>query len=104
VDYLKKYIGKELFFGIRPEDLSFSASGPTDNSFPVKITVVEPLGADIHLWLTTATQPLVARTEPHHTFKVGDAVSFVPHMDKARYFDKDTEEAVLAELDAAAKN
>jgi hypothetical protein len=25
-------------------------------------------------------------------------------MDKARYFDKDTEEAVLAELDAAAKD
>jgi multiple sugar transport system ATP-binding protein len=102
VDYLKKYVGKELFFGIRPEDLTFSPSGPTDNSFPVKITVVEPLGADIHLWLTTVTQPLVARTEPHHIFKVGDEIHFIPHMDKARYFDKDTEEAVLAELDAAA--
>jgi multiple sugar transport system ATP-binding protein len=104
VDYLKKYAGKELFFGIRPEDLTFSPSGPADNSFPVKITVVEPLGADIHLWLTTATQPLVARTEPHHIFKVGDEVNFVPHMDKARYFDKDTEEAVLSELDAAARD
>jgi multiple sugar transport system ATP-binding protein len=104
VDYLKKYAGKELFFGIRPEDLTYSPSGPADNSFPVKITVVEPLGADIHLWLTTVTQPLVARTEPHHIFKVGDEINFIPHMDKARYFDKDTEEAVLAELDAAAKD
>jgi multiple sugar transport system ATP-binding protein len=102
VNYLKKYAGKEVFFGIRPEDLTFSPSGPVDNSFAVKITVVEPLGADIHLWVNTPTQPLVARTEPHHTFKVGDEVNFVPHMDKARYFDKDTEEAILAELDAAA--
>jgi multiple sugar transport system ATP-binding protein len=100
--YLKKYVGKEVFFGIRPEDLAYSEKGAVDNSFPVKITVVEPLGADIHLWLTTATQPLVARTEPHFVFKVGDTVNFVPHMTKARYFDKDTELSILAELDAAS--
>jgi multiple sugar transport system ATP-binding protein len=103
VEYLKKYVGKELFFGIRPEDLSYSPPGPADNSFPVKITVVEPLGADIHLWLTTATQPLVARTEPFYTFKVGDTVNFVPHMEKARFFDKETELSILSELDAAEK-
>jgi multiple sugar transport system ATP-binding protein len=100
VEYLKKYIGKEVFFGIRPEDLSYAESA-ADNSFPVKITVVEPLGADIHLWLITNTQPLVARTEPHYTFKVGDVANFVPHMDKARYFDKETELSILAELDKA---
>jgi multiple sugar transport system ATP-binding protein len=73
-----------------------------DNSFPVKVTVVEPLGADIHLWLTTPTQPLVARTEPHHAFKVGDTANFTPRMEKARYFDKETELSVLTELDEAA--
>ena len=94
LDYLKKYAGKEVFFGIRPEDMAYTPSGG-ENSFSVKVTVVEPLGADIHLWLTTATQPLVARTEPHHDFKVGDTASFVPRMEKARYFDKETELAVL---------
>ena len=65
--------------------------------------MVEPLGADIHLWLTTTKgQPLVARTEPTHTFQVGDTINFVPRMDKARYFDRDTEVAILAELGAAA--
>ncbi|MDR1574826.1 MAG: sn-glycerol-3-phosphate ABC transporter ATP-binding protein UgpC [Treponema sp.] len=91
---LKKYIGKEIFFGIRPEDMAYTQPGDA-NSFSVKITVVEPLGADIHLWLTTATQPLVARTEPHHDFKVGDTVGFIPRMEKARYFDKETELAVF---------
>jgi len=94
VDYLKNYIGKEVFFGIRPEDMTYTPSGG-NNSVTVKVTVVEPLGADIHLWLTTETQPLVARTEPSYTFKVGDTAVFIPRMEKARYFDKETELAVI---------
>ncbi|MDR1866983.1 MAG: sn-glycerol-3-phosphate ABC transporter ATP-binding protein UgpC [Treponema sp.] len=94
---LKKFIGKEVFFGIRPEDLQLVPSQQAD-SLPVKITVVEPLGADIHLWLTTVgslAQQVVARTEPIQTFKVNDIVHFVPRLEKARYFDKDTELSAL---------
>jgi len=101
VEYLKKYVGKDIYFGIRPEDLKFTEKA-VDNSIPVKITVVEPLGADIHLWLTTKSQPLVARTEPNHIFNVGNSANFIPEMEKARYFDKETELSILAELDAAA--
>jgi multiple sugar transport system ATP-binding protein len=93
------YIGKEVFFGIRPEDMTYTEKD-SDNSMTVKITVVEPLGADIHLWLTTETQPLVARTEPNHTFKVGDTAIFVPRMEKARYFDKEKETAIIPSPDA----
>ncbi|MDR0389745.1 MAG: sn-glycerol-3-phosphate ABC transporter ATP-binding protein UgpC [Spirochaetaceae bacterium] len=92
---LKKYAGKEVYFGIRPEDLAYTGSDQAGAGIPVKITVVEPLGADIHLWLSTGTQPLVARTEPHHRFKVGDSAVFVPRMDKARYFDRETELSIL---------
>jgi len=99
--YLKKYVGKEIYFGIRPEDLSFVESPAAENNISLKITVVEPLGADINLWLSTKTQPMIARTEPHHVFHVGDTVNFVPHMEKARFFDKDTELSILAELDNA---
>jgi multiple sugar transport system ATP-binding protein len=98
-EYLKKYAGKEIFFGIRPEDLAYTEK-EVNNSMTVKVTVVEPLGADIHLWLTTETQPLVARTEPNYTFKVGDTAIFVPKMDKARYFDKETELAIVPSPDA----
>jgi multiple sugar transport system ATP-binding protein len=99
VEYLKKYVGKEVFFGIRPEDLTYTEKPAAENNMPVKITVVEPLGADIHLWLTTNTQPLVARTEPHSTFTVGDVVNLIPRLDKARYFDKETELSVTADVD-----
>ena len=94
IEYLKRHVNKQVHFGIRPEDLDYVESGG-NNSFETKVTVVEPLGADTHLWLSTGTQPLVARTEPHHTFKVGDKAAFVPRMEKARYFDKETELALV---------
>ncbi|MCL2801337.1 MAG: sn-glycerol-3-phosphate ABC transporter ATP-binding protein UgpC [Treponema sp.] len=98
-EYLKPYVGKEVSFGIRPEDLIFTDKKGADNSITVNVTVVEPLGADIHLWLTTKTQPLIARSEPSHVFKVGDEVFFIPKMEKARYFDKETELAIIPSPD-----
>jgi len=98
-EYLKNYVGKEVSFGIRPEDLTFTEKKDADNGVKVQVTVVEPLGADIHLWLTTGTQSLVARTEPNHIFKVGDEVIFIPRMEKARFFDKETELAIVPSPD-----
>ncbi|MDR3275945.1 MAG: sn-glycerol-3-phosphate ABC transporter ATP-binding protein UgpC [Treponema sp.] len=100
--YLRKYIGKEVYFGIRPEDMIYSEKSSGDNIMSLKVTVIEPLGAETHLYLATANQSLVARTEPNHAFKVGDTAGFIPSMDKARYFDKETELSILAELDAKA--
>jgi multiple sugar transport system ATP-binding protein len=101
VEFLKKYAGKEVYFGIRPEDLTYSENHGGGNNIPAKIVVVEPLGADIHLWLSSGGQSLVARTEPHRSFKVGDSANFIPRLEKARYFDKETELSILPESDTA---
>jgi multiple sugar transport system ATP-binding protein len=104
-EYIKKYVGKEIYFGIRPEDLSYTEKPAQENNIPVDVAVVEPLGSDIHLWLNTKStnvQQLVARTEPHYLFKVDDVVNFTPRLEKARYFDRETELSILAELDEAA--
>jgi multiple sugar transport system ATP-binding protein len=104
-EYIKNYVGKEIFFGIRPEDMAYVENPAPENNISAHVTVVEPLGADIHLWLTTtgsAAQQMVARTEPHHIFKVGDTANFTPKLEKARYFDKETELSILAKLDAEA--
>jgi multiple sugar transport system ATP-binding protein len=101
---LKNYVGKDIYFGIRPEDLSFVEAPAPENNMTVAVEVVEPLGADIHLWLKTETQPLVARTEPHHSFGIGQSINLVPRLDKAQYFDKDTELSILAAPDAKAQS
>jgi multiple sugar transport system ATP-binding protein len=95
VQHLKNYVGKKIFFGIRPEDIVYQGDDASKNSMPLKVTVVEPLGADITLWLTINGQSMVARTEPRHNFSVDQSVNFVPKMEKARYFDRDTELAIL---------
>jgi multiple sugar transport system ATP-binding protein len=92
-EVLGKYLDKDLFFGIRPEDLSYTEN--PGGSIPADITVVEPLGADIHLWLSAGNQPLVARTGNQQSFKVGDRVHFGVNMEKAHYFDRETELSIL---------
>ncbi|MBN1519673.1 MAG: sn-glycerol-3-phosphate ABC transporter ATP-binding protein UgpC [Spirochaetales bacterium] len=94
MDALKPYVGKELVFGIRPEDLPYDEKGAS-SSIKTKISVVEPLGAEIHLWAQTSAHQVVSRVPPHHHFRIGDDVAFAPVMDKARYFDADTEESIL---------
>ena len=94
VALLKPYVGKEVYFGIRPEDLYVSQDGDT-NKFSCKVSLVEPLGAEIHLQASTPTQTFTARVPPHHIYKLGETVSFTPLMDKAIFFDKETEKSIL---------
>jgi multiple sugar transport system ATP-binding protein len=91
---LRKLVNKDVSFGIRPEDLTYTAN-PGNNTIPAVITVVEPLGAEIHLWLSVGNQPMIARTEPQHSFKVGDTINFTVNMEKVRFFDKETELSLL---------
>jgi len=94
---LKPYVGNEVSFGIRPEDLPYAENTQSGDQglIKAKVTVVEPLGAEIHLWVTTGTQPMVARVPPRNLFKIGNEVAFAPVMEKARYFDRDTELSIL---------
>ena len=93
LSYLKPYVGKQVSFGIRPEDLPCTEDGA--GGIPAKVTVVEPLGAEIHLYAATPTQSMIAKVPPHHLFKIGDSVRFLPVLEKAKYFDRETDEAII---------
>jgi multiple sugar transport system ATP-binding protein len=92
---LEKYDGKEVYFGIRPEDLEFAEAG-TANTIPVNVVVVEPLGAEIHLSVETDDhQPMIIRTGPDRMYSIGEKVAYTPNLEKARYFDKETEMSII---------
>ena len=57
----------------------------------MKVSVIEPLGAETNLFLNSKTQQVVVRTDPDIKFSLGDTVNFVPLMEKAKFFDKETE-------------
>ncbi|MCF7928805.1 MAG: sn-glycerol-3-phosphate ABC transporter ATP-binding protein UgpC [Spirochaetales bacterium] len=98
---LKPYTGKEVTFGIRPEDLEYLEAPADTNNIPTSISVIEPLGAEIHLYVTTEKQQLITRVSPDHRFQVGDKAHFVPKLERAIFFDMETEEKITEKVKEA---
>ena len=92
--YLSEYVGKEVYFGVRPEDLSFAEAPAAENNMQMKVSNKEPLGAETHLFLSSKNQSVVARVlaSSKGDFKIGETVNFVPSMDRCKFFVKDSEE------------
>ena len=87
---LKEYVGKDVIFGIRPEDMEYPKAPPKENIIPMKVSDIEPLGAETILFLQSETQNLVGRTDSYNNIQRGDTLNIVPLMEKAKFFDKDT--------------
>jgi multiple sugar transport system ATP-binding protein len=95
-DAVRSYMGKGTLFGIRPEDLVVAEKTVEGETFTAKVEVVEPLGAEILMYVSTTQHPsIIVRTPPHYDFHVGDSVSLKPAMDKIHFFDLETEKAVI---------
>ncbi len=95
-DVLRPYVGKDVFFGIRPEDLLYRETPAAENNIKAKIEVVEPLGAEIHVYVSTTNHPsITARVAPRFEFHVGDNANFTPDMGKMHFFDMETEQALM---------
>lgn len=88
-DALKPYVGKKVIFGVRPEDC---ISTPTEESkFTATVDVVEPLGADINLFVSCDDgSQLITRLSPDHKFNVGETINLGVVTEKCHYFDVET--------------
>lgn len=91
---LKNYVGKEVTFGIRPEDLNFSKAPAAENNMQLKVVNREPLGANTHLFLQTKEQNIIAIVEPEVDVQLGEAINVVPDMARAKFFDLESEENI----------
>ena len=95
----KEYVGKELIFGIRPEDLEYKADAADGTCITASIEVVEPLGAEIHIYVNTGSHQLIARIPPTVQVSVGDKTRFVPNQERAILFDVETERALNVDVE-----
>ena len=93
-DAIKSYAGKSMMFGIRAEDLSHSDKAQEGKTITASVGVIEPLGAETHVFVNTKKHQMVARVEPSVQFTVGDDAHFLPNMSKAIFFDMETDQAV----------
>ncbi len=91
--------GKEVIFGIRPEDIHNPDFVPANiHASPVesKVDVTELMGNEIFLYLIAGKNNYVARVDPRTRFQIGDQVQVVFNMDNFHIFDpsKDAENPV----------
>lgn len=91
---LKSHVGKNVTFGIRPEDISAAVKPVDGKTINAEVAVIEPLGAETHVYITSKKHQLIARIEPSVKLSVGQKVSFVPDLTKVTFFDGETEIAI----------
>jgi multiple sugar transport system ATP-binding protein len=101
---LKDYVGKEVYFGVRPEDLAYQESPAAENNMQMKVTNKEPLGAETHVFLGTKSQNIIARVQASSKegFKLGETVNFKPSMERCKFFVKNSDD-LDAELNICEK-
>lgn len=88
---LASRIGQPVVFGIRPEDVSdvqYVSSPNPDHQVKARVEVVEPMGAEIYLYLNTGKHSFIARISAHDTADVNQELSLVFNVKKAHFFDE----------------
>jgi multiple sugar transport system ATP-binding protein len=91
---LKDYTNKHMTFGIRPEDMNVAEKAEDGMTINAEVSVIEPLGAETHVFINTKSHQLIARLGPTIDQKIGEKISLVPNLDKVTFFDGETEVAV----------
>ncbi len=95
---LDAYAGKRVVCGIRPENFAQNPSQtPVEGvSMKANVEVVEPMGSEIYLHLALGASVVTARINSDKEPAVNQAHVLDVQMEKAHYFDIDTEKSILA--------
>ena len=89
--FLAPYVGKKVTFGIRPEDVEYSHTAQDGKTINGAVSVVEPLGSETQVYVATDGANIVGKIDPTVIPTVGEQVALICNMEKARFFDLDTE-------------
>ena len=89
------HVNKEMVLGIRPEHFTpVMGNVPGDANVRATVEVVEPMGAEIYLYLMTHGSSLQVRVDSTVRVEVTDEIELTLEMDKAHFFDKETGKAL----------
>ena len=94
---LKEYVGKDVVFGLRPEDIhdpDFAPPRIISQEIDAKVDVTELMGNEIFLYLTSGEHEFVARVDPRTSYSMDDEIRVAFNMDNMHVFDKETEEVI----------
>lgn len=95
---LGKYVGKEVILGVRPEQLTHVMPHVEEGEFvtkvPVKVELTEPTGADTLVLTRINDEECECRVHPAEAGRPGEMMDILFNMEKAVFFDMETEERI----------
>ena len=95
------YIGKEVYMGIRPENIhdeqAFISAYP-DACIDVAIDVIELMGSETYLYMSTTgkDENFIARVDPRTSSRGGDKIKVGFDVNRLHFFDVETEKTILS--------
>jgi multiple sugar transport system ATP-binding protein len=95
---ITNYIGKGIIFGVRPEDIhdkQFVSNATPSNTIKAKVEVIEPLGAEIFIYLACGKNSLVGKMDSRTQVEIEQNIEIVIDMEKTHIFDPKTLLAIV---------
>jgi len=93
----RQELGKEVIFGIRPEDVHDPEYAPPNIHQALvesQIDVTELMGNEVIVYLVKNGIQLLGRFDPRTSAQVGNTMSVAFNMDRMHLFDKQSEVAI----------
>ena len=98
-DKVAAQVGKQIYFGIRPEDIHDAHFVPPGIEalarLSTRVNVVEPLGSEVYAYIENGGKEMVARLDPRTSARTGQPIDVSIDMTKIHIFDRETEKAVI---------
>jgi multiple sugar transport system ATP-binding protein len=91
------YVGHQVIFGIRPEDIhnpEYSPPGIIPQIVEAVVDVTELMGNEIFVYLKNGDHNFVARVDPRSRYQMDDKAPVVFNMDNMHIFDRESERAI----------
>ena len=95
---LRKYRGKQVVFGIRPEDIHYAEFVPPNiiaAPLQAKVDFYELMGNEIFVYAVTGGKQFIARVDPRTRAVPGQPIDLVVNMENMHIFDPTSEKAMV---------
>jgi multiple sugar transport system ATP-binding protein len=94
---LEPYVGKHLTCGVRPEAIGDEPAGEEGKrvGFKAKVEVVEPMGNETIVYVTTGRTPIVARLITREEIAPNSEMDLFIDMRRVHFFDPESEATIV---------
>jgi multiple sugar transport system ATP-binding protein len=97
VPALRDHLGKQVVFGIRPEDIhdrAYSPPGIIAEPLEATVDVTELMGSEVYVYLVSDSKSFIGRFDPRTSARVGAKIDTVFDMANVHFFDPSTQQAL----------